>query len=40
MLQTMQEVSHLKETTSTISEKVTTNGNNIDRLNKRLTLGV
>lgn len=40
MLQTMQEVSYLKETTSTISEKVTTNGNNIDRLNKRLTLGV
>lgn len=40
MLQTMQEVSLLKETTSTISEKVTTNGNNIDRLNKRLTLGV
>lgn len=40
MLQTMQEVSHLKETTSTISEKVTTNGKNIDRLNKRLTLGV
>ena len=40
MLQTMQEVSLLKETTSTISEKVTTNGNNIDRLNKRLNLGV
>ncbi|MDB8552153.1 phage tail spike protein [Turicibacter sanguinis] len=40
MLQTMQEVSNLKETTSTISEKVSTNGNNIDRLNKRLTLGV
>lgn len=40
MLQTMQELSHLKETTSTISEKVTTNGNNIDRLNKRLMLGV
>ena len=40
MLQTIQEVSHLKETTSTISEKVTTNGNNIDRLNKRLNLGV
>ena len=40
MLQTMQELSHLKETTSTISEKVTTNGNNIDRLNKRLNLGV
>ncbi len=40
MLQTIQEVSHLKETTSTISEKVTTNGNNIYRLNKRLNLGV
>ena len=40
MLQTIQEVSHLKETTSNISEKVTTNGNNIDRLNKRLNLGV
>ena len=40
MLQTMQEVNYLMESTSTISEKVTTNANNITRLNKRLTLGV